>query len=81
MITFACPSCQKAYQVAEELAGKRTKCRACGNALQIPQSTTRQQNGQPWALWLAERQRRFGESPRQFDEQTTAYLSLAHGWI
>lgn len=81
MIKFACPACQKAYQVADELAGKRIKCKACGKAVQIPQRTAPQAAGQPWARWLAECQRRFGEAPRQFDEQTTAYLSLAHGWV
>lgn len=34
-IKFACPSCGKAYNVKDELAGKKAKCK-CGNAISIP---------------------------------------------
>ena len=36
MIEFACENCGKKFKVAEEHAGKRTKCPACENALTIP---------------------------------------------
>ena len=34
-IKFACPSCGKAYNVKDELAGKKAKCR-CGAVMPIP---------------------------------------------
>jgi len=36
MIQFECPSCQKRYQVGDELAGKQAKCRDCGQVMPIP---------------------------------------------
>jgi hypothetical protein len=36
MIHFACPSCKKEYDVPEDVAGKKTKCRACGQGLRVP---------------------------------------------
>lgn len=36
MIEFTCPSCQSHYQVADELAGSKAKCKQCGNVLEIP---------------------------------------------
>jgi len=36
MIQFECPSCQKRYQVGDELAGKQAKCRDCGQIMPIP---------------------------------------------
>jgi hypothetical protein len=35
-IQFKCPECGKQYKVADEAAGKRTKCRECDNPIQIP---------------------------------------------
>ena len=35
-ITFACPRCDKSYSVAEALAGKRVKCKACGQEQTVP---------------------------------------------
>jgi predicted Zn finger-like uncharacterized protein len=35
MIHFACPSCRATYKVEDEFAGRRTKCRRCGQALQL----------------------------------------------
>lgn len=37
MIEFDCPLCQKHYRVADELAGRKAKCKKCGEPLQIPQ--------------------------------------------
>ncbi len=36
MITFACPGCGKNFQVKAELAGRKTKCPKCGQALLVP---------------------------------------------
>jgi uncharacterized protein (TIGR00266 family) len=36
MIKFACPSCQKGYRVKDELAGRKAKCKACGEPMQVP---------------------------------------------
>ncbi|MCC9602928.1 TIGR00266 family protein [Stieleria sp. JC731] len=36
MIQFACPSCQKHYKVADEMAGKKGKCKECGQLMMIP---------------------------------------------
>ena len=36
MIRFACPQCQKGFQVDDKAAGKKTKCPKCGAALSIP---------------------------------------------
>ncbi len=40
MIHVECPDCSKSYDVAEELAGKAAKCRACGGRIPIPQRRT-----------------------------------------
>jgi hypothetical protein len=37
-ITFKCSECGKAYRVKTELAGKRFKCKGCGEPLQVPQT-------------------------------------------
>jgi hypothetical protein len=36
MIQFKCPECQKGFAVADEHAGKRTKCPGCQRLLSIP---------------------------------------------
>jgi DNA-directed RNA polymerase subunit RPC12/RpoP len=36
MISFACPRCSKGYHVADDKAGKRTRCPACGEHLVVP---------------------------------------------
>ena len=36
MIQFACPTCGVRYRVGAEFAGRRTKCRQCGQPLQVP---------------------------------------------
>ncbi len=40
MIHFACPSCRTAYKVGDEFAGRTTKCRQCGQPLQVPAVAT-----------------------------------------
>lgn len=59
-ISLRCPNCGASYQVKDEMAGRRVKCR-CGNAIQVPAA---QQNdylgasgldplgvGEPGAQW------------------------------
>src|SRR5262249_11251818 len=36
MIHFACPACGTGYKVGDEFAGRRTKCRKCGQPLEVP---------------------------------------------
>ncbi len=35
-IAFKCPSCGQAYSVPEQSAGKKARCKACGNTVVIP---------------------------------------------
>jgi len=35
-IAFKCPSCGQAYSVPEQSAGRKARCKACGNRLVIP---------------------------------------------
>ncbi len=36
-ISFECESCGKAYTLSDNLAGKKGKCKTCGNVMRIPQ--------------------------------------------
>lgn len=36
MIRFACPRCQTSYDVPDDVAGRKTNCRKCGQRLQVP---------------------------------------------
>lgn len=36
MIEFACPACSKWLRAADEYAGKRSKCRGCGEVVTVP---------------------------------------------
>lgn len=36
MIEIACPSCKKRYRLDEKLAGKKGKCKECGQMMMIP---------------------------------------------
>ncbi len=36
MIEFKCPACKKHYRVADNLAGKKGKCKDCGQLMRIP---------------------------------------------
>jgi len=38
---FNCPHCQKVLNVKDELAGKRGKCPACGQAITVPEPEIR----------------------------------------
>ena len=38
MINFNCPSCGKAYQLPQSVAGKKVPCNACRNSMHIPSS-------------------------------------------
>jgi hypothetical protein len=37
MITFQCPRCAQEYAVRPEFAGRRSKCRRCGEGVEVPQ--------------------------------------------
>jgi DNA-directed RNA polymerase subunit RPC12/RpoP len=36
MISFSCIGCGKAFKVADDLAGRKTRCKKCGTILRIP---------------------------------------------
>src|SRR5207249_4571862 len=36
-IPFACPKCQTAYKVKDDMAGKRVTCRACKAVIRVPE--------------------------------------------
>src|SRR5262245_18753652 len=42
IITFPCTGCGQKYQVSQELAGKKMKCRKCGalQTIPVPHATT-----------------------------------------
>lgn len=40
MIRFCCPNCGKRFEVAHELAGRRARCRNCGNSFVVPMAST-----------------------------------------
>lgn len=40
-ITFACEKCGKPFEVADELAGKRCRCKQCGHTFLIPMRSSR----------------------------------------
>jgi ubiquitin-protein ligase/DNA-directed RNA polymerase subunit RPC12/RpoP len=36
MISFACPHCQKSFTVPDSYAGRKARCKGCGQELQVP---------------------------------------------
>ena len=40
MIQFACPSCGKAYKVADEFSCRHLKCRACQHRIRVPETNS-----------------------------------------
>lgn len=40
MINTACPKCQKRYRLDDKFAGKRAKCKECGEVMEIPAPPT-----------------------------------------
>src|SRR5437016_3978803 len=39
MIEFRCSSCNRAFAVKDELAGRSAKCKSCGQMLTVPSPT------------------------------------------
>ena len=39
MISFQCPGCAKQYQIKDEAAGRKAKCRRCGHIATLPTKT------------------------------------------
>src|SRR4051812_45337712 len=39
MIRFNCPNCSRAFTVRDQDAGRRAKCKTCGNDVVVPQLT------------------------------------------
>ena len=46
MIHFACTTCRKRFQVADEFGGRRVKCPKCATVLKVPQSLVEHMAGQ-----------------------------------
>ncbi len=40
MITFNCDNCGKTFSVADDLAGRKGKCKGCGKSLLVPRATS-----------------------------------------
>ena len=40
MIKFCCPNCGKRFEVAPEWAGKKARCKNCGNSFLVPVAST-----------------------------------------
>ncbi len=57
MIRFACPCCQKTYQVSDKDTGSKFACGGCGQRVQIPQPPGALPPGPTWSrsrsLWWA----------------------------
>ncbi len=41
MLAFDCPGCGKHYELADDLAGKKSRCKNCGEVFRIPVVTAR----------------------------------------
>ena len=51
MIQVTCPKCQKQYRLGEQFYGKKVKCKACGQVLQIKQPlTSAASSGEPTSV-------------------------------
>lgn len=46
-IDFACDSCGKSYSVKQELAGRKAKCKQCGQSIRVPGQRTETTNAAP----------------------------------
>ncbi len=47
MISIACPQCQKRYRLEDKFAGKRAKCKECGQVMEINASSSSNSQGAP----------------------------------
>ena len=55
MIHFNCPRCGNAIKVKDEIAGRRGKCRGCGETIQVPSADAAAQDepaGLSTATWI-----------------------------
>jgi hypothetical protein len=60
-ISVSCPGCAKTYQVKDEAAGKKFRCKACEAIVSVPEGTAAAQ-GDPWDnLDLGTQQDPYGE--------------------
>lgn len=62
-IAFACQSCQKQYKVDDKFAGKKVKCKACGNAMLVPASAGAKPSAKQAAKAAASGNRAKGKAP------------------
>jgi hypothetical protein len=51
-IAFVCPFCGEAYQVSEELAGKKITCRNCREPVRVDAKKPRQRGAKALPFWL-----------------------------
>lgn len=54
MINFNCTSCGKAYSVADNLAGRKAKCKTCGTSVVVPEPAKGGLTSNDVANWLDE---------------------------
>jgi ubiquitin-protein ligase len=74
MITFQCGGCGRAFNVPDEFAGRKAKCKTCGNQVVVPHPDAAVAPPAPDAPKLSMRQRRLmadaqqmGDAFRKFD--------------
>ena len=75
MIRFACPQCQKGFQVDDKAAGKKTKCPTCGAAFSVP---TAQQSPMPSPVAPLRAPKGIAASTETSDEYGPASEPAAH---
>jgi ubiquitin-protein ligase len=68
MITFQCGGCGRAFNVPEEFAGRKAKCKTCGNQVLVPHPDAAVAPPPPTAPKLSMRQRRLIADAQQMGE-------------
>jgi ubiquitin-protein ligase/DNA-directed RNA polymerase subunit RPC12/RpoP len=68
MITFQCGGCGRAFNVPDEFAGRKAKCKTCGNQVVVPHPDAAVAPPPPAAPKLSMRQRRLIADAQQMSE-------------
>jgi ubiquitin-protein ligase/DNA-directed RNA polymerase subunit RPC12/RpoP len=68
MITFQCGGCGRAFSVPDEFAGRKAKCKTCGNQVVVPHPDAAVAPPPPAAPKLSMRQRRLMADAQQMND-------------
>lgn len=68
MITFQCGGCGRAFNVPDEFAGRKAKCKTCGNQVVVPHPDAAVAPPPPAAPKLSMRQRRLMADAQQMTD-------------